>query len=727
MRQKTFFKVALLAALLLAATLPGTLRADTKSEGVPLEKLVPKNTLIYVTVPSISDLREALKKSAFYGLWYNENIRKALPIVFGKLDEGIQMVDGQIKGAGFEFAINDLMNMFGGQVSLALTQIGGEESPIPMVVFQADITGEEEKVMAAVKTGLDMLKGQLGEALNITDRNGKPMITFAPPDLPFKIFCGFTAGSLIITNDEKNFKPLLDAADAGGAGESLATNETYKLVKSKVLPGGTPLSLVYYDADAFMKLLGEFMSKGMLGAGIPTGFLDMLKKLTGKAVGWGSALVGDTFVDNTFSYAPGGIQFPGLSKEPLTFKTAAFTPSNPLLYCAFMWNPKGIVDWLVEFASKIEPAAPDKFKEFREMVKGQVGFDIVDDLLTAVAGEAAIFAAPPAAEGGIIPGGAICIEIKDKAKWNSAIGQTIEFLEKFTAEQGGQLEEFLETTELAGGAVIYTFPILSSQIPDGVPIDITCGMIGDFFVIATTPQLFKEMMAKTPEKALAGSAVFTDAKKQFLTGANGVGLIDMQAIVRIAYTYGLTGLRSVASDMDGVKVAAMPQPDEVGAYFKPLCISSLYTEDGGYSRMSSNMGPASVLFLTVPIGAAAGFMVGSNSAMGMAEPPAAAGDAAVIANLRSLASVQDMHRVQFGKFATLKELGDTGYIDARLASGQLYGYTFLVRLVGGDKWECVAIPSTPGPGKKSYFIDETGIIRFTDDGTMPNRQSPVLK
>ena len=78
-------------------------------------------------------------------------------------------------------------------------------------------------------------------------------------------------------------------------------------------------------------------------------------------------------------------------------------------------------------------------------------------------------------------------------------------------------------------------------------------------------------------------------------------------------------------------------------------------------------------------------------------------------------------------YGTLDQLAEEGYIDPRLAEGELYGYRFTVRVLGADKWEGVAVPSMPGKGGRAFFIDETGLIRFSADGSMPNRRSPALR
>jgi type IV pilus assembly protein PilA len=92
-----------------------------------------------------------------------------------------------------------------------------------------------------------------------------------------------------------------------------------------------------------------------------------------------------------------------------------------------------------------------------------------------------------------------------------------------------------------------------------------------------------------------------------------------------------------------------------------------------------------------------------------------------------------------GDFATLAQLAnpDGGglvvpFIDSSLATGSKLGYTFTTSVVTGSpttapSYNCVGSPSSPGrTGLRLYFVDETGVIRFTADGTAPTVVSPPI-
>jgi type IV pilus assembly protein PilA len=83
-----------------------------------------------------------------------------------------------------------------------------------------------------------------------------------------------------------------------------------------------------------------------------------------------------------------------------------------------------------------------------------------------------------------------------------------------------------------------------------------------------------------------------------------------------------------------------------------------------------------------------------------------------------------------GDYGTLAQLADPDgggatppYIDQVLGNGQKHGYNFVVNVTFGSPanapaYECTAVPTVPGrTGFRQFFVDESGVIRFTTDGT----------
>jgi len=92
-----------------------------------------------------------------------------------------------------------------------------------------------------------------------------------------------------------------------------------------------------------------------------------------------------------------------------------------------------------------------------------------------------------------------------------------------------------------------------------------------------------------------------------------------------------------------------------------------------------------------------------------------------------------------GDYGTLAQLANPDgagttppFIDAVLGAGAKHGYNFTVTVTLGSAttlpaYTCTGIPQAVGrTGYRQYFVDESGVIRFTADGSAPTASSPPL-
>ena len=106
-----------------------------------------------------------------------------------------------------------------------------------------------------------------------------------------------------------------------------------------------------------------------------------------------------------------------------------------------------------------------------------------------------------------------------------------------------------------------------------------------------------------------------------------------------------------------------------------------------------------------------------------------------VGNLRSIAGAETAFLSSqiklvdgVAQYATLRELGEPEppFLEGSLTRGAANGYVFVLTVTKGDpsSFTCHAIPQVPGEtGIRCFFLDETGVIRYTDDGSMPSAAS----
>jgi len=92
-----------------------------------------------------------------------------------------------------------------------------------------------------------------------------------------------------------------------------------------------------------------------------------------------------------------------------------------------------------------------------------------------------------------------------------------------------------------------------------------------------------------------------------------------------------------------------------------------------------------------------------------------------------------------GDYASLAQLANPDgagttppFIDPALATGVKSGYRFLVTVTPGTVtspplYNCLAVPVDPGgTGYKIYYVDDSGVIRYTADGSLAGPTAPPI-
>jgi hypothetical protein len=102
-------------------------------------------------------------------------------------------------------------------------------------------------------------------------------------------------------------------------------------------------------------------------------------------------------------------------------------------------------------------------------------------------------------------------------------------------------------------------------------------------------------------------------------------------------------------------------------------------------------------------------------------------EAAIIASLRTISSTQEQYRARYGTYGTLDELSAASFIDPVLGSGKKSGYDIRIWAYESE-WTCTAIPQNPGQtGTRGFYVDHSGVLRFSKDGSEPTQTSPALQ
>lgn len=94
---------------------------------------------------------------------------------------------------------------------------------------------------------------------------------------------------------------------------------------------------------------------------------------------------------------------------------------------------------------------------------------------------------------------------------------------------------------------------------------------------------------------------------------------------------------------------------------------------------------------------------------------AAANEASAIASVRTIVTAQITFASTVGSGSFAADLGalvENGFIDEALGSGEKDGYNFETVGDGQAGFTVTAEPQSESTGKRSFYADETGVIRF---------------
>jgi hypothetical protein len=77
----------------------------------------------------------------------------------------------------------------------------------------------------------------------------------------------------------------------------------------------------------------------------------------------------------------------------------------------------------------------------------------------------------------------------------------------------------------------------------------------------------------------------------------------------------------------------------------------------------------------------------------------------------------------------MENLLNVNFISPDFARGVRQGYMFECGVTEkSDGFWCTAVPEKPGEtGQRGFYIDQTGVIRFTPDGKKPTEKSKALE
>lgn len=301
------FKRTLLASAIVVGGLCGVATAQTADTKVLSNQILPKDTFLYVSMPSVDGMKEALINSSAGRMWADpafDEFKQEIQTAFAaEMEEGFAQVQETLG-----LTVEELLAIPAGEVTLAISK--APPNKMGVIVF-FDFGSHEEQVTGLLDKAANALQSvEELESANV-EHDGTELVMYnikaevAKKTPLAREFGWFVKDErLVISNSSALLKLSLDNWD-GASEKTLVTNEVFAYIMEQCeSEAGSSLMTTYVDP---IGLFTQLVQTGSLGeAGLPAGMAISVFPMLGanqlKAIGSVGEMGGEDFEAVTRSF-----------------------------------------------------------------------------------------------------------------------------------------------------------------------------------------------------------------------------------------------------------------------------------------------------------------------------------------------------------------------------------------------------------------------------------------
>ncbi len=555
--------------LLVVATLfsAAPLRGEQEEGPLPLASLVPEETRVYFSFPSLSRAWEGFRTLPLYEAYCDEEVQA----FFDSLDEGMsEMLSG--KRSDFVRGILDLPGLFKGEAAFALVPREDDEEEHDWIVSLA-AGGESEAAERFVdKTVFSFLEAVFPWGPGKEEIAGNEVTVFKGPSNTLHL-C-FVEGRLLLSDSSALLKRLLSGP--GGEGKSLAETRSFDAAWKRL--GGKDASfLIHFSLNRLMT--DEFFDlhkkeKALLKA-LGLADLESVTAVLTQADGRARETIW-----LQLNKPPQGI-LEIFGEPPLDIELARLAPDSTVLLLAGNVSLADVYQAVLGAAREHPDEMVDEMRRAMRNMEKQLGLRSLGDLIGLLGTEVMAYAALPDG-GGFIPMAALVFEVLEPERLQTnlhSLWRTLSGQEPKTLTYRGRQIHYLPSTGR-------DFFELSA-----------CWCITDgYLLLSYHPLSLKGLVARLDKgkRTLRTDQEFEAAWKNLPDKAVAVGYADSQRLFRYLYGLVLTFVPMMGDDVP-FDPAMLPSTDCVADYLSSA-LSGLTSEETGIvvQTESDGYGPTSL-------------------------------------------------------------------------------------------------------------------------------------
>jgi hypothetical protein len=519
-------------------------RAEDEASGA---KLLPKDTLLFVSVPSIPDSNEEFEKSLTGAMFRDPELKPFLDDVQKKIDELSEKLQQEIG-----VSINDLLEIPQGELTFAVVERPARKLAPILIVDYGDKKETVDKLLKKLHEGLE---GDIAEhSVEEVDDIKVHVYTFkdSDPDNPFKTLAYFSEDStLVFSTEVAALKEVLDRWDGEGS-DTLADNDIYKYIQDRCKEESGEPDLVWYLSPIGLIQSGLNMAQsvvpqaGVAAIFLPTLGIDRLK-------GWGGASftgVGDydsiskAFV---FSEQPKGVLevflFPATDLAPPKWVSA-----DTSVYFGGNWN---IPQAYTAIETMIDGFQGRGFtaKQLDRAADGGPGIHPKKDVIDLLDGKFHMVQGFEENEDGVpTQQFLIAFDVKDAAKMKKTLAK---------AAKAGEGQ--VETREF-NGETIYEVSAGGDQV-------ISLAVAAGHFVVTNDTPTLEGMLRTDSQGSLADSPAYKKVAKHFPAKVSMISYSRSDSQLKALYEM-LKGLDN-SEFIEGIDLQKLPPFETLQKYLRP--------------------------------------------------------------------------------------------------------------------------------------------------------------
>lgn len=590
------FRPFLLAALVLFSS-PIVLSSQDAADPFLLEKLLPSDTILYLSIPNDPARGEDFRKSNLHNLLNHPEIRFFLEpferYLAKRKNEDRERPGGtepswnRLLQHGIGLTIDELFRLLQGPIGFAVVDLPVNPEHTLDLVFTlgADDAGRLEESAAKFREAI--LKNNPSLEEGEYQFQGKTIRRIGDNELT--LFHAVLGRTLIVATSQNRIEDLLSRKEA----KPLASHDPFRTVCSHVSPDRNHLFLGYLSVDTILHRFRKEIGDATLEWMERIGLRDI--PAVGASIRYALPHLQETLAIVTSRQDRGLVKLMAGRRTP--DRAAAFVPSNAVEYTHSTASLTDAYDFLLDCAS-LDAETEQRVRKAIGEYEARVGVKIREDLLGSLGSSWTSYTAFPEA-GGVIPDWVLACELADAKKFAAAV-EAIAKDAGWTLDQSefhGKTIRMLDVSFGRGADFVeldfpVTFPLAWYE-QDGL------------LFLSWTPHSLKRQILRNEGHpgSVTDAAGFRESASRLPADARGFTYLDLGKIFTFGYNtvepflhFARDFTREPDTGEPILDLARLPLGETVGGLVGTAILSSRTGKDAIVVESFSNVAVSSLLF-----------------------------------------------------------------------------------------------------------------------------------